>query len=220
MDINKCEECTRDPWDRLYLRNGKCYRTFFNGCTGTHRKVLPNGLTDKGFENFEVLDCLKKAFEKSKEFLNGSKSLYLYGTPGNGKTHLLAASYNEAFKVCPKESRVAYCYYNVDKLVRFKRHEFQTKEEAESDVIEDIMKYDLVYLDDLLVETANERNISFLYQLFNQAIENGKPRFFITANQSIEFISKKMSDRIASRIAQLCGKENIIKNLGEDRRLK
>jgi DNA replication protein DnaC len=179
-------------------------------------KVLPLKLQAKTFETFQLLDGLGEIFNKSKEFINSSKSLYLYGGPGNGKTHLLAASYNQAVKECPK----CCCYYNVEDLVCFKRCEYQTKEDVESEAINKIMKYQLVYLDDFVIKSDSYKYSSFFYRLFNKALENGKPRFFITANQSIKSIAVKMEDRIASRIAELCGKENIIINLGEDQRVK
>lgn len=169
------------------------------------------------FENYVLNEKNKDAFEKAYTFLETEKSLYIYGNPGSGKTHLLVSALRRArAAICPPYVK----FSNVAKLLKIERDEFETREEAEERTLETLSTKKIIFLDDFSSENVTGRTAEFLYILLNDAIENGKTRFFISGNKSLKFISENVSDRIASRIIGLCGRENIVKIEGEDWRLK
>jgi DNA replication protein DnaC len=201
MNSERCKLCRN--WDS---NEGKCKTK--------DELPLPQKLQGNDFDNFGSSAGTQLAMEKSRDFLDGKSSLYLYGRPGLGKTHLCVASFKEAFKRCS----VACRFFNVPKMLHVERGEYETREEAELRLVEKILRYDLLYLDDLGAEIKSSKTAEVLYLIINQATEQGKPRLFITGNQPISAISEQVSDRIASRLVGLCGKENIVKLEGRDRR--
>jgi DNA replication protein DnaC len=178
---------------------------------------VPAALSMMRFENYKITKENTIAYEKSREFMESKKSLYLYGQPGGGKTHLMASSlYQARCSHCSHQ----FAFYNIAKLLKIERESFETREEAEEKLLSRLARKEIIFLDDFCSENVTGRTAEFLYLLLNDAIENGKPRFFITGNKSLKFISENVSDRIASRLSGLCGRENIIKLESEDWRLK
>lgn len=179
--------------------------------------MLPRNLTGMTLLNYKVAKGNEHAYKATTDFIIGDKSLYLYGNPGNGKTHLMAAAFNMLKTMsCPKR----FVFSNVARLLKIDREEFETREEAEDRFLSVLSRKTIIFLDDLSSENVTGRTAEFLYLLLNDAIENGKPRFMITGNKSLKYISENVSDRIASRLSGLCGRENIIKLESEDWRLK
>lgn len=172
------------------------------------------------FDTYQKTPKNQVAFNKAlafAEYIHGTKSFYLYGSPGNGKTHLLVAAMQKA-----AESIHSYEYefFNMARLLKIERQDYETKEEAEDRLLTKLSKRRYVFLDDFSAENVSGRTAEFVYLLLDDAISSGKTRFFITGNKSIKHISDNVSARIASRIVGLCGKENIVKIEAEDWRLK
>ena len=169
------------------------------------------------FDNYDVNDKNKEAFDKAKEFIANEKSIYLFGNVGVGKTHLLAAAVSECFKnYCPSKIE----FFNVTKLLRIERDQYETREEAELRFVEYLGNKSVLFIDDFCAENVTGKTSELLYMILDDAISNNKPRLFISGNKSIKFISDNMSARIASRIVGLCGKDGIIKIDSDDYRLR
>ncbi len=169
------------------------------------------------FDNFDIIPANYEAFEKSRVFFKSNKSIYLFGEPGTGKTHLLFSAFKDIKKqYCALE----FASYSVSRLLKIDRYEFESYDEAVDRLLTYISRKEIIFLDDFCSENVTGKTAEFLYCLVDEAIANGKPRLFITGNKPLKFISENISDRIASRIAGLCGKENIIKVGGNDNRLK
>ena len=184
-----------------------------------YRRPLEWPLNVRGmsFDTYVPETRNRGALEAARRFGSDSKSLYLFGLPGTGKTHLLMSAYKEALKThCP-------CYvacFNVARLLKIERRGFETREEAEERFLEGLSRKKLIFLDDFCAENITGRTAEFVYLLLNDAVENGRPCFFFTSNQSTIYINDNISARIASRVNGLCGKENILKVEGEDWRLR
>ena len=180
--------------------------------------LLPDGLKNMFFENYKTTTENIQAFDKAKEFVSDlTSSLYIYGNPGNGKTHLLVSALHEVMKT---QCSYKYAYFHSSKLVKIKRDAFETQEEAQLRLVEKISKKKFVFIDDFASEATTPETVELLCMIINDGIENRKTKFFITGNKSISFLSKQVSDRIASRIGGLCGKANVVKNLAKDFRLE
>ena len=185
-------------------------------------RLIPQGLTNKTFETFKSNAANKTAFDKSRDFMKSDRSLYLFGNVGCGKTHLLVSAFRECIL-----NNVSATMINVAKMLHIQREEYETREEAELKFVETLTKgdswkspYKAIFFDDMSAENTTGHTAEILYLLLNEIIEIGTARVFITSNKSLKYISENISDRVASRISGLCGKDNIIKIEGEDWRLK
>jgi DNA replication protein DnaC len=169
------------------------------------------------FDNYKTNTRNAQALQKTQSFAGSKHSLYLFGAPGNGKTHLLMAAYRRALEDhCPR--RVVFA--NVSRLLKIERESFETREESEDRLLDTLSRKRIIFLDDFCAENITGRTAEFIYLLLNDAIENGQPRFFFTSNQSTIYINDNISARIASRVNGLCGRENIVKIEGDDWRIK
>lgn len=189
----------------------------FDGC-GYINDSLPFNLRDMNMSGYVATDANGKALRAVQGFISGSlRDLYLFGDPGVGKTHLLASAYNAMSKdTCPR----VFGFHNVARLLKIERDEFQTRDEAEDELLSTLSRKHVLFLDDMCAESATGRTREFLYLLLNDAIERGAPRLFITGNMAVSWISKNISDRIGSRMAGIFGKHGVIKVGGVDHRLE
>jgi chromosomal replication initiation ATPase DnaA len=81
------------------------------------------------FETYIQQPGNESALKAAKKFAASKSSLYIFGDPGNGKTHLLAAAYQAALsEYCP----LYVPYFNIAKLLKIERDDFETREEAEA----------------------------------------------------------------------------------------
>jgi DNA replication protein DnaC len=218
----KCDKCAKI----IKEENDKEveYRDSFYNAIDINKKIdlFNSGLKNCTFAKFKTSPETKIAFDKARNFIESGKSLYLFGGVGCGKTHLLWSAFRESV-IHQKKATII----NVTKLVRCQREEFETREEAELRKIDEIIKgaspYDefkeYLFIDDMNAENSTGRTAELLYMLLNEIIERNI-KIFITSNKSVKYISDNISDRVASRICGLCGKENIIKIEGMDWRTK
>ena len=106
--------------------------------------------TVKTFKDFKVNDNNKNAFNKAKEFMTNDKGLFLFGSVGTGKTHLLKAAHEQ---LC-KEKGFHYSWHaktiSVPELLLEIRACFnKTSLITESDILESYTNgIDYLYLDD------------------------------------------------------------------------
>lgn len=210
-DVCKCCGRTGSILDELGLCSaeiGNCSIRF------NYKKLLPRAYVDKKSHSFTINTKNRLAFDKTMAFANLDRSLYIWGPTGHGKTHLLSMGFIEAMnKYIPSK------YLNVPKLLLIDRFEYETREESELRTVQELMRYKLLFLDDMGAETVTGRTRELLYLILNNAIENGSQRLFITSNKPLSYFVEHVDDRIASRIAGLCGKDNVLKLVDQDRRL-
>jgi DNA replication protein DnaC len=135
-------------------------------------------------------------------------NIYIYGSTGSGKTHLGSALIRRMFpnfvKIKPME------------LLR-KMRECETAV-AEGTLIELYARINLM-LDDLGVEKITEYAYQVIYEILDKRYERGEGGLIVTSNLKLDALADKFgSDRIPSRIAQMCGKR-VIPLVGKDWRV-
>ena len=87
-----------------------------------------------------------------------------------------------------------------------------------SRILEDIMQYEgIIVIDDIGAERMTEWVREQFYRLVDYRYEHQLPTI-ITSNLDLQRVGAEYGDRIASRITGMCGKENILKIAGKDRR--
>lgn len=157
-------------------------------------------LEDATIDNFEVdedesqLFALEKAIEYIENFHpdNGRKLLF-YGDVGTGKSHLAMAIHKEIQK-----KGYTSIFLEMDKVVRAIRETWDKDNDyKESELLNVLAEVDLLILDDLGAEYANEWFQEKLLSILNSRV--GKATI-ITTNLDILQINQKYSKRISDRI--------------------
>lgn len=189
--VSPSKHCTFVNFDLSYYKN----ITDENG----------KSIYDKTKNNFEYL----KAY--SGDFSAESKSLYIFGKTGLGKTHLSLAV---AGTVIQKGYHVLYGMAGVI-FSDIEKEKFKSAEGKYT--MEKLLQADLLIIDDLGSEFHTSFSASVAHNIIEGRLLAGKP-VIITTNLDLGGIHKQYGERIASRIL---GEYVPIKFEGEDiRQLK
>lgn len=139
---------------------------------------------------------IKGNFETEHNINALKKGLLLKGITGCGKTHTLYAV----------RSVVRHWGQPCTKVENWVKLLFELKKDNFSKVnviIEDIVKSDFIFIDDIGAEKASEWSEEMLYLIINEAYINEKILFVSTNLDDKEFTSK-YGNRIASRLGEMC----------------
>jgi DNA replication protein DnaC len=130
---------------------------------------------------------------------SASRGLMFSGSVGCGKTHLAVAILRGVI-----ERGFTGLYWNVPDLFRAIRSTFgEHPEQTESELLAEMTGVDLLVLDDLGAERANEFVGERLYMIVNRRYEAGMP-MIVTTNFTDADLSARLGDRILSRFAEIC----------------
>ena len=142
-------------------------------------------------------EIITEALEYSKKFCedfdNVNYNLFFYGSTGLGKTFLSAII---AKNVMKKGKNVKY----VRATSVFSTYEdYKFKDYKLKGEIDEIYNCDLLVIDDLGTECTNKNNVSFLFDLINDRLINGR-KIIINTNLDLSSFSKQYTVRLTSRI--------------------
>jgi DNA replication protein DnaC len=200
-----CSNCGKQYPEWMILPTGVCV-----ACARL-LAVIPPVYLDKSFDNF-VVGKNQKAVEKCKAFDKSERGLFLYGSPGAGKTHLAIAVLKNIIK-SGKEIKIAI----MPNVFLALRDTFSKNEGlGEADIL-DYYSSGCVLFDDFALEKQSPFCLTTVYTLLNNRWISGQHKIIITSNLSIGEISQTMSDRLASRISGMC---DLVQVVGEDRRVR
>lgn len=147
------------------------------------------------FENFKTLDG---GLEKAVGMVKGSmpdRGVFLFGPPGSGKTHLVAA---QCYSLS-KDFAIESIRVHILELIRHSR-----KHGDETDTwIDKLCNVQHLVLDDIGMEKPSEWTFEILNLIINRRSEAMRMTSY-TANFSLEKISETLGDRVASRISESC----------------
>lgn len=159
-----------------------------------------------------------------RDIYKKTNSLFLHGSRGVGKTYLMAAILREIILKTPpaKQNNKLYRKFNkmllfisVPELLMEIRACYNKKDINEEELISKYSDIDILFLDDLGAEKPTEWALQTLYLIIDRRYRNIK-RTIISSNYNLNQISKRLDDRISSRIAGMC---KVIKIQGKDRRI-
>ena len=248
-ELSECEGCTGLPCQKKYgMRECKPVLSFQMGsayvsygeCEYFKAKArqakisqsfkmakLPRKYIGKTFANYEVNSGNKKAVELAREAVKTRKGLYLYGNPGVGKTYLAAIIAQEQVK-----AGRTVIFGDVPSLLEDMRSTFADKDSGNklSEMMESLVRADVLILDDLGTESPTEWAVERLYLIINQRYVEEKT-VIVTTNFAPSEVKERLNnpkdrkskgrfvtgDRIMSRLMEMCEGAMIT---GRDRRFK
>ena len=167
------------------------------------------------FGNFKANKNNIEAYNASRQFaLKDGKGVFLISPPGMGKTHLAAAT----IKVLVARGKSCKFYKVTDMLGYLRSCFSEYSNISEAEAIDDLARIDVLFLDDFGAERTTDYALDALYRVIDRRYRRELP-IFATANLDLDELSKKIDDRIPSRLAAMC-KGNMIHFNDKDWRLK
>ncbi|WP_099203657.1 ATP-binding protein [Miniphocaeibacter massiliensis] len=193
-------KCKKDIINKIRLKRAKMYQaidreTFENFNFSLFRD------TKKEDEIISPKELMKLYFEEFKEYAKNfsvnSKSLYISGDVGVGKTYICNSISSEIIK---NGKNVVYMTSsNLMQQLRLNLYSPFDKIEENQEKYNLLMESDLLIIDDLGSENITDTSVSNLFNLINNRMILRKP-IIISTNIPIDEISKVYDERIASRI--------------------
>lgn len=153
----------------------------------------------------EAYERCKKYCEVSKEAISKGLGIYLYGSPGCGKTHLTACMANELMS---KYTEVIFTnFFEISKDVR---GTFSSDNNLnEKDIIDKYKKVEILFIDDLGTESLSKNDgdnylQNLMFEIINARNNNNKSTIF-TSNYSLKELitDRKIEAKTVDRIREL-----------------
>ena len=179
----------------------------------------------KTFSNFKK-ELNIKAFNEClayvrnlEENLKQGKGLFITGNVGAGKTHLIAAMIDWIARMTKRRKNQVWIIFttSVDMLARIK-YSFDRKfkeNETTEEVMDRLENCSLLIIDDLGSEKTTDWANELFYKIIDYRYSNLKP-IIITTNLTDQELKEKISERLVSRIHEMC---KGIRLTGKDYRL-
>jgi len=166
---------------------------------------VPELFRDATFDNFvnkEIINWLENNYIKNFQ-LDKSKGIYLYGSPGTGKTYLSVCLIKELSRVGIRSLLIPM----IDFIGRVREESFKFNVES-IDYERRVRDTELLVLDDFGAEKLTEWVEELIHSIVDYRYRRNLPTIF-TSNYSLEemlgrFYSPIVGERIISRIRQMC----------------
>lgn len=141
----------------------------------------------------------------AETFSKNSRGLFMSGGTGLGKTHLSLAIANEVIK---KGFSVVYVSVP-DILSKLEREHFSYEKSREDEIMQSLLKCDLLILDDLGTEFITQFASTTIYNIFNSRVTANRP-VIINTNLADTELEKIYSERFLSRVMGSCDQLDFI----------
>lgn len=142
----------------------------------------------------QMLKNLSFCKNYAKNFTLSSKSIFMKGETGLGKTHLSLSIANEVIK-----KGYGVIYVSAPSIVTKLNKERFSYDNNEDNTEDALLSCDLLIIDDLGTEFATQFSTSAIYNIFNSRLLSGKP-VIINTNLKLQELEKLYSQRFVSRI--------------------
>lgn len=168
------------------------------------------------YKNVKWEDVPKKLQAYVSKMRETRKGLYIHGTVGSGKTHLMYAI-GRHMEDQTTIGCVRVRVYNCTELLQDIRHDFGADPYSRKHTLENILEFKgLLMIDDIGSEKLSDWVLETFYSIVNKRYEDMLPTVF-TSNLALSELAERLGDRTVSRVVESC---DVFEVLGEDRRLK
>lgn len=203
----ECDECSDSGFVGLYMCKCMKSKLIMAGYestgigslirTKTFDNYVPSYQKDKSAsDNAEMIVSFCRRYAES--FDHGAQNLLFIGGTGLGKTHLSAAItgtvVERGYDVVCETAQNLFSDFEFERFGRPYNRDDMT--ESRTDRYFDC---DLLIIDDLGTEMANQFTVSCLYNVINTRLNKGRP-IIINTNLTRDDLKKRYSDRITSRL--------------------
>lgn len=212
---NKMKTAFVDDYGEFSLRECEC-KVKRKALVNIHKSGITEDLRRKTFDTYASNDEWQKDLKKLAYdyFENGSGNwFYIGGQSGCGKTHICTAICNKFLNHGKSIRYILWRDYSRQMSAnRFSENYFK--------ITDDIMQYDVIYIDDFLKSSKPVNEIDFAFELINAAYVR-KKRLIISSEFLLSDLYK-LDEAVSGRIKELSGKfiVQIPKNSERNYRLK
>lgn len=181
------------------------------------KKLRLNSLMGERYANATFETCImdspsfriaynrcRKYCENSSEVLENGYGIYLWGSCGTGKTHLMACMVNEL------TSQLKQCLFtNFFEISKSIRATFNSRNETEERLINNIADVDFLFIDDIGTELLRKGNEDTwlqekIYDIINKRYNAKKPTVFTSNYNLSELIKERgMMPKTVDRIVEM-----------------
>ena len=144
------------------------------------------------------------------------RGAFLIGPTGRKKTASLCLMARDWMTAVGRRAARAWAFVSFPELCVKLQESWRDGGHGPTEIINRLVEVPLLILDDVGAEKTTEFSLQSAYILLNKREQNEMP-IFGTSNLTIDAISRKLDDRIASRIQGMC---DVISVGGEDGRVK
>ena len=168
---------------------------FFYNCTFGNATLTEN--------NRQVYETCKRYCEKSQDMLRGGYGMYVYGSPGVGKTHLIACMGNALAEKLHTVLFTSFIKLENELKANFGYNDMQER------ILYETEKVDFLFLDDLgtenIKEGANTWFQSIVFDVINRRYNAKKPTI-CTSNYTLADLCNKIhyEERTVHRLKEMC----------------
>lgn len=166
--------------------------TFDDFSLDYYSKEIEGDYPRSAYEQMSTI--LKYCKDYAANFNLKSENIFMRGLTGLGKTHLSLSIANEVIK-----KGYGVVYISAPKLLAQLEKEQFSRSKPETSVLDTIEECDLLIIDDLGTEFANQFSSQAVYNVFNARLLSGKP-LIVNTNLSLKELEGMYTQRFVSRI--------------------
>lgn len=208
----RCENCKVRPKHHPHKWCEPCINRYYRKEKMTPERVdkITIKLVEPLYANATLDDIDPEIREK---ILNreSSQDLYLFGLPGRGKTHTMAALIRHYVAEGYNCKRICFD----DFCCEVRSTISPASKQTERDMTEPLKEVDMLFIDDLGLRSKQETDFAYItfYTILNKRQERLLPTF-ISSNKNLDRLRQTFDERICSRLNAAL----IIELTGEDKR--
>ena len=200
--------CTPECEKKNEQREWELMRRDARVATLRDRSGLSKRMKGYALDNYDhqLSKSAEKAFAKAMDYImrwkenrEEGRGLYFCGDVGTGKTHLAVAVMNELMT----RKRVPSLFVTVPELLDNMRGAYNDPGRDIDDWMDSVKNADLLLLDDLGAERANEWVRERIFVIVNHRYREELPTIF-TSNTGPKDLAAQLGERTASRIIAMC----------------